>query len=238
MTKEHSPVREAVVVAIREFALRRFGPASHSDIYTAAGDLADAILALSPEGLGTFTLETGKLSPSYTIPMILACPRCGERHIDEADFAEVAHHTHACQSCGVVWRPAKVNTHGVDFLPGYRNAAPSEATTDTRDRGRLGAEERLHVEAVNTCEMPEVAQARFIEELRADEGDNIAICCDDPEAFDPGRRVAVDCIGAWTDWSERRFYGESVLQCLARAVTARQQSDHQSTGVKPEARGE
>jgi len=68
-----------------------------------------------------FTLETGKLNSQYTIPMILTCPSCGERHIDEAEFAEVAHHTHACQSCGMVWRPAKVNTHGVRFLPGYVN---------------------------------------------------------------------------------------------------------------------
>lgn len=73
-----------------------------------------------------FLLETGKLAADYTIPMILTCPQCGERHIDEADFAEVAHHTHACQGCGFVWRPAKVNTHGVRFLPGY--ATPSKGT--------------------------------------------------------------------------------------------------------------
>jgi rubredoxin len=70
-----------------------------------------------------FMLETGKLHAFYTIPMILHCPMCSERHIDEAEFAEVAHHTHACQGCGFVWRPAKVNTHGVRFLPGYSNLA-------------------------------------------------------------------------------------------------------------------
>jgi predicted RNA-binding Zn-ribbon protein involved in translation (DUF1610 family) len=68
-----------------------------------------------------FQMEKGKLDPESTIPMILTCPACGERHIDDAAFAEVAHHTHACQSCGMVWRPAKVNTHGVRFLPGYTN---------------------------------------------------------------------------------------------------------------------
>ena len=73
------------------------------------------------EGAG-FYLEPGKLSSDYTIPMILHCPMCNARHIDEAEFSEVAHHTHACQSCGHVWRPAKVNTHGVRFLPGYTNA--------------------------------------------------------------------------------------------------------------------
>lgn len=69
-------------------------------------------------------LETGKLDPDYAIPMILHCPLCSERHIDEGEFADAPHHTHACQGCGFVWRPAKVNTHGVRFLPGYRNTPP------------------------------------------------------------------------------------------------------------------
>lgn len=68
-----------------------------------------------------FRLETGKGDPLTTIPMLLTCPCCGERHIDEQAFETVAHHTHACQGCGHVWRPAKVNTHGVRFLPGYKN---------------------------------------------------------------------------------------------------------------------
>jgi len=57
----------------------------------------------------------------YTIPMIMHCPACSARHIDEGEFALKPHHTHACQSCGNVWRPAKVNTHGVQFLPGYKS---------------------------------------------------------------------------------------------------------------------
>lgn len=68
-----------------------------------------------------FLMETGKLADYYTIPMIINCPQCSTRHIDEQDFEHVAHHTHACQGCGHVWRPAKVNTHGVQFLPGYKN---------------------------------------------------------------------------------------------------------------------
>ena len=72
----------------------------------------------------SFVLETGAFPSACTIPMILHCPECGTRHIDEGAFAEVAHHTHACQGCGMVWRPAKVNTHGVQFLPGYKNEEP------------------------------------------------------------------------------------------------------------------
>lgn len=55
------------------------------------------------------------------IPMLLWCPECGARHIDADEFATRPHHTHACQECGHVWRPAVVNTVGVQFLPGFCN---------------------------------------------------------------------------------------------------------------------
>lgn len=62
------------------------------------------------------------------IPIRLECPSCGELHIDEGKFATKPHHTHACQHCGHVWRPAIVDTVGVRFLPGFKNAtqAPRE----------------------------------------------------------------------------------------------------------------
>ena len=68
----------------------------------------------------TFSMVLG-LAAYQTVPQILNCPECKARHIDEGDFAEKPHHTHACQSCGFVWRPAVVNTHGVQFLPGFKN---------------------------------------------------------------------------------------------------------------------
>ena len=55
------------------------------------------------------------------IPMVLTCPSCGERHIDRDSFAVRPHHTHACQHCGLTWRPAIVPTVGVEFLPGFKN---------------------------------------------------------------------------------------------------------------------
>lgn len=56
------------------------------------------------------------------IPMLLYCPECSERHIDVGEFETKPHHTHACQSCGLAWRPAIVPTVGVRFLPGFKNA--------------------------------------------------------------------------------------------------------------------
>lgn len=62
--------------------------------------------------------QTCVLAP---IPMLLWCPECGERHIDVGEFATRPHHTHACQGCGHVWRPAIEPTVGVQFLPGFKN---------------------------------------------------------------------------------------------------------------------
>jgi hypothetical protein len=55
------------------------------------------------------------------IPMLLHCPMCGKRHVDRGEFATKSHHTHACQKCGHVWRPAIVHTVGVRFLPGFKD---------------------------------------------------------------------------------------------------------------------
>lgn len=55
------------------------------------------------------------------IPMILFCPNCHHRHIDVGVFEFKHHHTHACQHCGFVWRPAVVYTVGVKFLPGFKD---------------------------------------------------------------------------------------------------------------------
>lgn len=60
-------------------------------------------------------------TPTDPIPLLLWCPECGGRHIDAGEFATKPHHTHACQYCGHCWRPAIVNTVGVQFLPGFRN---------------------------------------------------------------------------------------------------------------------
>lgn len=64
------------------------------------------------------------------IPMILHCPGvkddgtvCGARHVDVGLFATKLHHTHSCQTCGFTWRPAVVDTVGVQFLPGFKNEA-------------------------------------------------------------------------------------------------------------------
>lgn len=62
---------------------------------------------------------------SIPVPMRLHCPACHSLHIDAGEFATKPHHTHACQVCGEVWRPALVPTVGVRFLPGFKNEEPA-----------------------------------------------------------------------------------------------------------------
>lgn len=55
------------------------------------------------------------------IPMLLWCPQCNTRHIDDDNPDDQPHSTHACQGCGMLWKPALVATRGVKFLPGCLN---------------------------------------------------------------------------------------------------------------------
>lgn len=61
------------------------------------------------------------------IPLRLHCPACGELHVDRGRFATHPHHTHACQACGLVWRPCVLPTVGVQYLPGYRDDPATDA---------------------------------------------------------------------------------------------------------------
>jgi hypothetical protein len=63
----------------------------------------------------------GRITNPAPVPMLLWCPECRGRHVDEGEFATKPHHTHACQHCGHVWRPAIADTVGVRFLPGFKD---------------------------------------------------------------------------------------------------------------------
>ena len=85
---------------------------------------------------------------------------------------------------------------------------------------RRAEQGKLQREPVNLAEHPDHAAIRYLEELRLGEGDSVTILCDDPEADSTARRMAIVCNGAWTQWQDRRFYGESIVQCLAKGVGA------------------
>lgn len=72
-------------------------------------------------GVGAGEALVAAKEPVQPIPIRLHCPECRALHVDEGIWATKPHDTHACQECGNVWKPAKVPTVGVRFLPGYKN---------------------------------------------------------------------------------------------------------------------
>lgn len=56
--------------------------------------------------------------------------------------------------------------------------------------------------------------------LRAQEGDEVTINCQNPEGVGPDNE-AVDVCGGWTGFEVLRFYGRSLEEALTKAVTAR-----------------
>lgn len=119
-------------------------------------------LRRAADALGGFIGEKAKkdAEADQPVPMILWCPKCGGRHLDEGEFATRRHHTHACQTCGVVWRPALVPTVGVRFLPGFRNERATDKAPEIQphslrsplvDLGRNGSGPAMFCDHANEC---------------------------------------------------------------------------------------
>ena len=90
------------------------------------------------------------------VPMLLWCPLCGRRHIDRGAFAERPHHTHACQHCGHVWRPAIVDTVGVAFLPGFHDD-PASPVAPSATRKLLAAVAQQYPQGATIAEICSLA---------------------------------------------------------------------------------
>ncbi len=84
------------------------------------------------------------------VALILHCPDCGTRHVDEGEFAKRMHHTHSCQICGLTWRPALVPTIGVRFLPGFKSEPANEPLVKETTRGMLAFSGPLKLRAGET----------------------------------------------------------------------------------------
>lgn len=77
--------------------------------------------------------------------------------------------------------------------------------------------------AIGTRESDSDAAMRFIDKLRADYG-TVTILPDNEEADTKAEQMAIDCCGEWTNWQDQRFYGETILQCLAKAVVVQEKA--------------
>lgn len=107
---------------LNKLCMRGDGELEYEVHLVAPGILGDPTKVFEPEIVEAERAISGasRIDPD-PIPMRLPCPACGGLHVDEGEFATRPHHTHACQSCGNVWRPAIVATVGVRFLPGFKN---------------------------------------------------------------------------------------------------------------------
>lgn len=120
-----TPVREAVMQALGAVS------ACWSNLAGAGRFDADRANAIGAELVALLEaklwIRTGSTAGAEAVPMRLHCPECHELHLDVGEYATKVHTSHACQSCGHVWRPAVVATVGVRFLPGFLNEPTSAA---------------------------------------------------------------------------------------------------------------
>lgn len=63
-------------------------------------------------------------TPNAAVPMLLWCPRCERKHIDEHMWETRSHKTHLCRWCKHEWRPFEYATVGVERLPVTEPAKP------------------------------------------------------------------------------------------------------------------
>jgi hypothetical protein len=69
----------------------------------------------------------------------------------------------------------------------------------------------------------------LLESLRFNEGASVMFHSDNPEPEDVDHQAAIEVSDDWTDWKWRRFDGQSVADCLKRAVKAKQQHGQAAT---------
>lgn len=87
---------------------------------------------------------------------------------------------------------------------------------------RLRTERRALEWALNS-----LAVMALLNELRAGDGDTVTLCCDNPDFEGPDN--VVECCADWTDWKDRRFTGDSLLDALTAAAGAKAKASTEGT---------
>lgn len=60
----------------------------------------------------------------------------------------------------------------------------------------------------------------IVEQLRAPEGAEVTLLCDNPD-FNGQPNCAIEIVDHWTQWTTRRFTGDTMLDTLRAALAAR-----------------
>lgn len=72
----------------------------------------------------------------------------------------------------------------------------------------------------------------IINELRSSYGASVEIHADNDDPDTKEEQCVISVIGDWTQWNERTFYGESVLECLRAAMRAKGEAENIGRTVK------
>ena len=64
---------------------------------------------------------------------------------------------------------------------------------------------------------------RMVLQLRTGNVDSVTILCDNEEGVGPDN-CAVECFAEWTDYKERRFYGNTLYDALRNACAAKEKA--------------
>lgn len=87
----------------------------------------------------------------------------------------------------------------------------------TRARANVRTEaDKMLLDAIE----PIYEQHMLIEQLRAPEGAEVALFCDNPD-FNMAPNCAIEITDDWTGWDPQRFTGDTLLDCLRAAAAAR-----------------
>ena len=77
----------------------------------------------------------------------------------------------------------------------------------------LAREKAIQMDA----EVSKPTELEMINELRANEGAEVILYCDNPSF--KGCNNAIAICDDWTDWAEKRYEGETLNECLQKALT-------------------
>lgn len=85
-----------------------------ADTYKVPTSIAQKALISSiiEEELQNQAFDLGAVSRSGEVRNDIDCPKCGEHHVDEGEWAKRLHRKHQCQSCGHIWQPHEHYTFG------------------------------------------------------------------------------------------------------------------------------
>lgn len=93
-------------------------PKKQKVIIVGVGGALAKVLAAGLDGVGE------RIAVPLPVPVVIYCPACQTKHIDEGEWATRPHKTHKCQNCSLEWRPFPYATVGIVGAPASGDAAP------------------------------------------------------------------------------------------------------------------